>query len=123
MGNFAPVGTVPYLILPATAYDQRSRSGRGYSQGRFRGNQMIYGEAEYRFPISPCGGVLGGALFINATTTNNPQQSLDLFESIKPGYGLGLRVLIDKKTRTNLSIDVGFGHQSFGFYLAASETF
>ena len=56
MGNFTPEGELPYLILPATAYDQRSRSGRGYSQGRFRGNQMVYTEAEYRFPISPCGG-------------------------------------------------------------------
>lgn len=123
MGDFTPVGNVPYLILPATAYDQRSRSGRGYTQGRYRGNQLMYGESEYRFPISKCGGVLGGALFINATSANNPQQSLDLFESIKPGYGLGLRAMVDKKTRTNLSIDVGFGQKSVGFYLSASETF
>jgi outer membrane protein assembly factor BamA len=123
LGNFSPAGEFPYLILPATAYDQRSRSARGYTQGRFRGNNMVYGETEYRFPISRCTGLLGGALFLNATTASNPAQSLDLFESVKPGYGLGLRVMVDKKTRTNLAIDFGFGDKSSGFYLAASETF
>jgi hypothetical protein len=62
-------------------------------------------------------------LFVNATTANNPTQSLGLFESVKPGYGLGLRLMVDKKTRTNLAIDFGFGDKSSGFYLAASETF
>jgi outer membrane protein assembly factor BamA len=123
MGTFSPPGEFPYLILPATGYDQRSRAGRGYTQGRFRGNSFMYGEAEYRFPISPCTGVLGGVLFANLTTTNNPKQSLSLFESIKPGYGLGLRIMVDKKSRTNLAVDFAFGEKSSGFYLAASETF
>jgi outer membrane protein assembly factor BamA len=123
MGNFAPEGQFPYMILHATAYDQRGRSARGYTQGRFRGNSMVYGETEYRFPISNCGGILGGVLFVNATTASNPAQSLSLFESIKPGYGMGLRVMVDKQSRTNLAIDFGFGDKSSGFYLAASETF
>ena len=111
------------MILPATAYDQRSRSARGYSQGRFRGNNLVYGEAEYRFPLSSCGGLWGGVLFVNATTASNPLHSLDLFESVKPGYGLGVRLMVDKATRTNLAIDVGFGDKTSGFYLAATETF
>ncbi|HEY5825935.1 MAG TPA: BamA/TamA family outer membrane protein [Cyclobacteriaceae bacterium] len=123
MGDFTSAGAAPYLILPATAYDQRGRSARGYTQGRFRGNNLVYGEAEYRFPISSCGGILGGVLFMNATTANNKELSLKLFESVKPGYGVGLRVMVDKKTRTNLAIDFGMGDQSSGFYLAASETF
>jgi outer membrane protein assembly factor BamA len=123
LGQFTPEGKYPYLTLPATAYDQRSRSARGYTQGRFRGNNMVYGETEYRFPLSPCGGVLGGVVFVNATTANNAERSLDLFESVRPGYGFGLRVMVDKKTRTNLAIDIGVGEKSVGFYLAASETF
>jgi hypothetical protein len=62
-------------------------------------------------------------LFANATTATNPFQSLTLFESVKYGYGLGLRVMVDKKSRTNLAVDVAFGERSGGFYLAASETF
>lgn len=123
LGNFSPEGDFPYLILPATAYDQRGRSARGYTQGRYRGNNLVYGEAEYRFPISACGGVLGGVLFLNATTATNTAQNLTLFESIKPGYGVGLRVMVDKQSRTNLAIDIGMGDKSSGFYLAASETF
>lgn len=123
MGNFAPEGEFPYLILPATAYDQRGRSARGYTQGRYRGNNMVYGEAEYRFPIPPCGGILGGVVFVNVTTANNPALDLSLFESIKPAYGAGLRIMVDKYSRTTLAVDFGFGDQSFGFYLAAAETF
>ena len=123
MGNFSEEGTLPYMVLPATAYDQTGRSARGYTQGRFRGNNMMYGEVEYRFPISQCGGLFGGVVFANATTANNPGLSLKLFESVKPSVGLGLRVRLDKDTRTNLAVDLGFGQQSMGFYLAVSETF
>ena len=123
LGDFSPEGQFPYLILPATAYDQRGRSARGYSQGRFRGNNLVYGETEYRFPLSQCGGIWGGVLFVNATTATNLAQSLKLFQSVKPGYGMGLRVMVDKQTRTNLAIDFGFGDKTTGFYLAASETF
>lgn len=123
MGDSTPEGKFPYMTLPATAYDQRSRSARGYAQGRFRGNNFVYGEAEYRFPLSSCGGLWGGVLFLNGTTANNPLQSLSLFESIRPGYGVGVRLMVDKATRTNLAIDVGFGDKSSGFYLAATETF
>jgi outer membrane protein assembly factor BamA len=123
MGDFSPEGELPYLVLPATSYDQRGRSGRGYTQGRYRGANLVYGEAEYRFPISKCGGILGGVVFVNGTTSDNPTLDLGLFESIKPGYGAGLRIMVDKKSRTNLAVDVGFGDKSFGFYLAASEAF
>lgn len=123
MGDFTKAGDFPYLILPATAFDQRGRSGRGYTQGRFRGQNYVYGETEYRFPISRCGGVLGGVLFANGTTASNSSQNLNLFDSIKLGYGFGLRVKVDKYSRTNLALDFGFGEQSTGFYLAVSETF
>ena len=123
LGNFSEEGHFPYLILPATAYDQKGRSGRGYTQGRFRGTNYVYGETEYSFPISKFGGVLGGVLFLNATTANNEAQSLGLFEAVKLGYGLGLRIMIDKQTRTNLAVDLAFGERSSGFYLGVSEAF
>lgn len=123
LGDFTNVGDLPYMILPATAYDQRGRSARGYTQGRYRGSNLVYGEAEYRFPISRCSDILGAVLFVNATTATNQVQSLKLFDSVKPGYGIGLRVMADKASRTNLAIDIGFGDKSSGFYLAASETF
>ncbi|MEQ1586023.1 MAG: BamA/TamA family outer membrane protein [Cyclobacteriaceae bacterium] len=123
LGNFTKEGDFPYMILPATAYDQRSRSSRGYTQGRYRGSNYFYTEAEYRFPISPCGGVLSGVVFVNATSASNKTLDLQLYESVKAGYGFGLRVMLDKYSRSNLTIDYGFGEGSSGFYLAVSETF
>ena len=116
-------GDMPYLDLPALGYDQRGRSGRGYTQGRYRGPNLVYGEAEYRFPISQCGGVLGGVLFMNATTTDHPDGDIRLFQYIAPGFGMGLRLMVDKRSRTNLQVDIGFGKRSSGFYLGATETF
>jgi hypothetical protein len=119
MGNFSKAGEFPYMILPATAYDQLGISARGYTQGLFRGDNLVYGEVECRFPLSKPGGVL----FVNATTADNSYSGLKLFSSIKPGYGLGLRIMADKRSRTSLCVDYGFGSHSSGFYLAASETF
>jgi hypothetical protein len=123
LGSFSPHGELPYLDLPAIGYDQRGRSGRGYTQGRYRGPNMLYGETEYRFPISKCSGVLGGVLFANAITADSPDGKVKLFDYTAPGYGLGLRIMVDKASRTNLQVDFGFGKKSSGFYLGASETF
>jgi hypothetical protein len=123
LGEFSPEGQFPYLILPATAYDQRSRSGRGYTQGRFRGNNYVYAEAEYRFPLSRCSAPLSGVAFINAATTDNPIREEALFDTVRPAGGIGLRILLDKNSRSNLVLDYAIGQKSSGFYLAVAETF
>ena len=86
---------------------------------------MVYGEAEYRFPISKCGGIIGGVLFVNATTADNPNalKPVGLFEYIAPAYGFGFRMMVDKRSRTNLQLDFAFGNNSTGIYLGAAETF
>jgi len=123
LGTFSPVGDMPYLALPALGYDQRGRAGRGYTQGRYRGPNYLYAESEYRFPISDCGGILGGVVFVNANTTDKPDRSVRLFDYVVPGYGFGLRMMIDKNSRTNLQVDFGFGKKSSGVYFGAAETF
>jgi len=123
MGNFAPEGEFPYLMLPATGIDQCGCSGRGYVQGRYRGNNFVYGESEYRFPLSKNGSIFDVVTFSNITTTDNPVKELHHFDVVKPGYGFGLRIMADRRSRTKHSKDFGFGENSVGFYLAASETF
>lgn len=122
-GNFVASGNVPYLGLPALGYDQQQRTGRGYRFGRFRGEDMLYGETEYRFPISMRTGILGGVVFLNGTTTSDRANNVQLMDYIRSGYGAGLRIMLDKTTRTRLEIDAGLSRHSFGFYLAALETF
>lgn len=121
-GQFVTRGKVPYLNLPAIGWDQRSRSGEGYTQGLFRGTNLVYLATEFRFPIT-CNQMFSGTVFTNFITTSNPDTNTQLFSSIQPAAGIGLRILIDKSTRTNLIVDYAWGNQSKGFYLNAGETF
>lgn len=121
-GQFVTRGKVPYLNLPAIGWDQRSRSGEGYTQGLFRGTNLVYLATEFRFPIT-CNQMLSGTVFTNFITTSNPDTNTKLFSSIQPAAGIGLRILIDKNTRTNLIVDYAWGNHSKGFYLNAGETF
>jgi len=103
-GSFLLSGQVPYLALPAIGWDTYNRSGRGYIQGRFRGLDLVYNEAEYRFPISKSG-LFGGVVFVNATTASNYFHGL--FDNTAFGAGAGIRLQLDKRSRTNLTIDIG----------------
>ncbi len=123
-GWFVTSGDVPFLDLPAVGWDQFGRSGRAYTQGRFRGEDLIYGEIEYRFPLQREKDLLGGVVFINGTTAGNRDGEIDLFDYLDYGYGLGLRVMINKKSRANLALDVAWGkYGATGFYLGMNEVF
>ncbi|MFM2286594.1 MAG: hypothetical protein RLZZ543_2091, partial [Bacteroidota bacterium] len=122
-GQFLIAGKIPYLALPSITWDTYNRSGRGYIQGRFRGENMVYLESEYRFPISKSG-LIGGVLFLNTTSASCTSSKQKLFTSIAPGYGAGIRIKFDKETRTNMVVDVGIGRfHSSGIYFNLQETF
>lgn len=122
-GSFLVTGTIPYLDLPATGFDQMNSSGRGYVQGRWRGEDFVYGEVEYRFPISQCSQILGGVFFLNATTASSRAKGIPLFGYLKPGGGIGFRIMLSKHNRLNLLIDFAIGEKSDGFYLQTQEVF
>ncbi len=113
---------VPYLALPAITWDTYNRSGRGYIQGRFRGTNMIYEEAEFRYKISK-NGLFGGVVFANFTTASNPFTGQKVFNTVAPGYGFGLRIMMNKKDRTNIAIDYGVGAGFHGVYFNIREAF
>lgn len=135
MGNFLVSGRLPYMNLPSIGWDMFGRGGRGYAQGRFRGEQMVYGEAEWRFPLQREKDTFGGTIFVNGATfsggsTSSPSSSYfdggkeKLFNKINPGYGLGLRVMINKEKRTTITADYAIGQKgNSGFYLNINETF
>lgn len=114
-------GRPPYLLLPSTGWDPYSNTGRGYIQGRYRSLNMLYVESEYRFGITG-NGLLGGVVFANAQSFTEPGS--DRYAYVQPGYGLGLRVSLNKFSRTNLCIDYGWGsHDSQGFFVNLGEVF
>jgi outer membrane protein assembly factor BamA len=114
-------GTPPYLLLPSTGWDEFSNTGRGYIQGRFRSMNMIDQEAEYRFVISH-NGLFGGVVFVNAESFSDVLTGN--YEVISPGAGLGIRIMLNKFTRTNIALDYGWGTQgSRGFFVNLGEVF
>jgi len=114
-------GSPAYLDLPSLSWDSNSATGRGYIQGRFRGAQMFYGEAEYRFKITG-NGLIGGVVFGNLSTFSAAQGSK--LQAIQPGYGPGLRIKLNKVSKTNISLDYGFGNQgSHGLFIDVGEAF
>ena len=114
-------GTSPYLLMPSTGWDDNYNTGRGYIQGRYRGNNMTYFETEYRFGITQ-NGLLGGVAFVNLQ-----HFSADIstsYNTIFPGYGLGLRLKLNKHSGANLCVDYGFGKNgSRGFFVNLGEIF
>jgi hypothetical protein len=120
-GDFFKEGMMPYLALPSIGWDAYNRTGRGYVQGRFRGHSMAYFETEYRFPLT-ANGLLGGVLFSNFTSTAGNGQAL--LHTIAPAGGLGVRVKLDQRARTNITIDYGWGAAgSKGLFFNLQESF
>ncbi|MEI6749052.1 MAG: BamA/TamA family outer membrane protein [Bacteroidota bacterium] len=121
-GSFMLNGNkVPYLALPSIGWDTYNRSGRGFIQGRFRGLNMVYNEAEYRFPISK-NGLFGGVVYVNATTASNYTKKL--FDKTAFGRGAGVRLQLDKRARTNLTVDIGLGaDRATAIYFNLQEAF
>ena len=126
-GNFQTSGTLPYLDLPALGWDQFGRSGRAYTQGRFRGQNLMYSEVEYRAHLAGTKknpDFLGAVVFVNATTASNKDANIALFNYIEPGYGLGLRFMVSQQSRTNITLDYAWGsYGAKGLFLSVNETF
>ena len=111
----------PYLDLPSTGGDTYENSGRGYLQGRFRGRNFVYQEAEYRFPITR-NRLLGGVVFANNQFASEPLTNQ--FAKAAPAAGLGLRLTTNKYTRLNLALDYAIGlNGSSGFFVNFGEFF
>lgn len=118
---FTLSGHPPYLDLPSTGWDMGGNTGRGYVQGRFRGTDMLYTEAEYRVDLTK-NGLLGGVLFVNGESFSNSPATR--FQKIQPGYGPGLRIKFNKRSDTNIAIDYGIGQGgSRGFFVNLGEVF
>lgn len=114
-------GRPGYLDLPSNQWDAYSSTGRGYIQGRFRGAQEIYAETEYRFKIS-ANGLLGGVVFVNGQSYSAAPGSP--LQSIQPGFGPGIRIKINKTSKTNIAFDYGFGREgSNGLFINIGEVF
>ena len=119
--NWFTFGKPPYLALPSIGWDTYARSGRGYAQGRIRGENQLYLEGEYRVSLSR-DGFWGAAGFVNILATTEPET--ERFGHVDPGYGVGLRIKLNKRSTTNITVDYAWGAEgSNGLFLGTGEAF
>jgi hypothetical protein len=113
-------GEVPYLNLPGTRLGPATWTGRGYIRGRYRGQHMIYGEAEYRFDVTR-NGLWGGVLFVNGESFSEPD--IIRFKYVKPAAGFGVRLKFNKFSDSNITSDLAFGKGSVVWFVGLNEVF
>ena len=112
----AMTGKVPFNEL---AFIGGSSKMRGYLEGRFRDENLLMVQAEYRRFLA---WRIGMAAFTGFGMVAN---SIDAFEpgDIKPSGGLGLRYSLDQEEKINIRLDVAFGEESSGIYFTIGEAF
>lgn len=109
-------GTAPFNEL---AFMGGSKKMRGLFEGRFRDNNMLILQSEYRFPLFWRFGMVAFAGY-GGVAEKIDSYNLDEF---KFAYGLGFRFRISKKEKINVRADAGFSQGSTGFYITFSEAF
>jgi hemolysin activation/secretion protein len=92
---------------------------RGYYRGRFRDKNMMVLQQEFRMPIYKR---LGIAAFGGIGSVSNKSKEL-LKNEVHYNYGIGLRILINKKENANLRVDYGITKDSHGLYIVFAEAF
>ncbi len=123
MTQFITSGKSPYMMLPALGWDTYGNTGRGFPQGRFRGEEMLCLETEYRHNISK-NGLWGFVVFANTTSVSSKMNDIKFAQKFDFGAGAGLRLKLNKSSRTNIAFDYGVGTQgSSGFYINVTEMF
>jgi hypothetical protein len=92
---------------------------RGYANGKYRADQLIVIEAEYRWMFHRKWGVAGfGGLGWSADKVN--QMALN---DTLPGVGLGIRWRIIEAYKINARIDYGWGKDDRALYISIGEHF
>lgn len=92
---------------------------RGYSEGRYRGNQVYAIQAELRQNIYKRFGMIGFLGFGTAT-----EKFTEIPNSVfLPSAGLGVRYLMIPKEKINIGIDVGVGKDDWSLAFRIGETF
>lgn len=117
-GQFV-VGNAPFNQLALLGGESLMR---GYYYGRYRDNNLIATQIEYRFLPLPFCNRFGAAAFVS-TGTVFPKISSIRFNRILPSAGFGLRYLVFPKKDIFLRLDVGFTKEGPAFYIFNGEAF
>jgi outer membrane protein assembly factor BamA len=114
-------GDVPFNQLALMGGESMMR---GYYYGRYRDNNQLAAQVEYRFLPIPFNFTdrIGAAVFAGAGTVFNQMNSVDISDFVVSG-GAGLRFLLFPKKDIWTRLDFAFTKEGSGFYLFIGESF
>ena len=92
---------------------------RGYTEGRYRDNQVYALQAEYRHRFKNKFGMVG---FFGMATAVETLSDLNRAPFL-PGGGLGIRYMAIEKMRINIGLDAALGKDDWGVYFRIGESF
>lgn len=120
LGQFN-VGDTPFNQLAMMGGETMMR---GYYSGRYRDQNQIAMQAEYRFLPLPLGFTkrFGAALFAGTATVYNDRKEVAL-KNFVWSAGAGLRFLLFPKKDIFTRFDVAFTEEGTGFYIFIGEAF
>lgn len=115
-GNFTN-GDLPFRELPRLG---SAFLMRGYFEGRFRDNNYIAAQVEWRQPIYKW---IHASAFVSAGEVA-PQIDLFKLSTVKYTGGVGLRVLLNKKELIFARVELAFNNEGgSGFYIRINDAF
>jgi len=109
-------GTAPFNALALLGGVKRMR---GYYEGRYRDNNLLATQIEYRGPLF---WRFRWATFFSYGGVAPSIRSFKL-ANMRYTYGAGLRFLISKEEQVYLRADLGLGKNTSGFYFTIGEAF
>ena len=112
------------------ALQARALPDTGHLYRRPTSGERVSTEAEWRFRITD-NGLLGDVVFANMSTFTRPAVNLmgytepgeSLFEHPRVAGGVGLRIMQNRQSRTNITLDLTVAQKTIGFYFGAGEAF
>lgn len=109
-------GEVPFTQL---SYLGGENIMRGFYSGRYRDNDLVAAQAEYRRHLWRNWGFV---LFAGAGKVGKNWDDVNM-NNMHHSIGFGLRRTISKQQKLNLRLDVGYGNGQCNFYINIGEAF
>lgn len=97
----------------------RGKDIRGYTNGRYRGEQVVSLQGEYRFNPWKRIGFVGFSGFASVFNGDNPSDN----GVILPSLGAGIRYAAFPKNKLNVGLEAAVGRGDWGIYFRVGETF
>lgn len=114
---YTGLGEVPFEGLKAVGRNDI----RGYSNGKYRGDNVFTVQTEYRYSLPKRFGLVA---FIGvASAYNSINEEGSNWSGLLPGIGIGGRYLFLEERRLNMGIDVAVGLEDWGLYFRLGEAF